>query len=71
MTALTYQGKPCAHGHDGTRYASNRKCVACSRREVRYFRMQGGDVYDVCRTQMAAELMGGDGFEIWRAVRVK
>jgi hypothetical protein len=26
----TYQGKPCAQGHDGTRYASNRKCVACA-----------------------------------------
>lgn len=27
----TYIGKPCRHGHDGTRYISNRKCVACAK----------------------------------------
>ena len=27
--SLTYLGKPCVHGHDGTRYASCRACVAC------------------------------------------
>lgn len=26
---LTYVGKPCRHGHDGTRYSSCRACVAC------------------------------------------
>lgn len=27
----TYLGKPCARGHDGTRYVSTRGCVACIR----------------------------------------
>jgi 5-methylcytosine-specific restriction endonuclease McrA len=25
----TYLGKPCVHGHDGTRYSSCRMCVGC------------------------------------------
>ena len=29
MTA-TYQGPPCGHGHDGTRYVSTRACVPCA-----------------------------------------
>ena len=29
--SLTYQGKPCAHGHNGTRYAANRLCVDCAK----------------------------------------
>lgn len=26
---LTYVGKPCRHGHDGTRYSRCRSCVSC------------------------------------------
>ena len=29
--AKIYEGRPCKHGHDGLRYASNRACVVCSR----------------------------------------
>lgn len=29
--APTYSGKPCAKGHDGTRYRSTRACVDCMR----------------------------------------
>ena len=27
----TYQGKPCIHGHDGTRYAVTGQCVFCAK----------------------------------------
>ncbi len=26
---ITYQGKPCRHGHDGIRYISTAKCIKC------------------------------------------
>lgn len=29
-TAPTFVGKPCRHGHDGTRYSSTKQCVACA-----------------------------------------
>lgn len=28
--ATTFQGKPCIHGHNGTRFTSSGKCVACT-----------------------------------------
>lgn len=30
MSALTFAGKPCTYGHDGTRYVSTRACVRCA-----------------------------------------
>lgn len=30
LPPVTYAGAPCIHGHDGTRYVSNRKCVECA-----------------------------------------
>jgi hypothetical protein len=30
MRGETYKGTPCIHGHDGTRYVSNRTCVECA-----------------------------------------
>ena len=27
----TFRGRPCVHGHDGTRYTSNGSCVECSK----------------------------------------
>lgn len=27
--ALTYKGRPCPHGHDGTRYTRNMQCRQC------------------------------------------
>jgi hypothetical protein len=71
MSTETYQGKPCAHGHDGTRYASNRKCVACSRREVRFFALLDGDVYATGDTERSARLQAPEDAELWRATRVK
>lgn len=32
MESKTYSGKPCKHGHDGTRYKSNNICVQCHKR---------------------------------------
>ena len=32
MTDKTYLGKPCKHGHDGTRYKSNSICVKCHKK---------------------------------------
>lgn len=29
--AETYIGKPCPHGHNGTRYRSNMACVECAK----------------------------------------
>jgi hypothetical protein len=68
MTTETYQGKPCAHGHNGTRYRSNRKCVACSRREVRWiaFGRNGGMTLHHSETDARRH-----GDELWRATRVK
>jgi hypothetical protein len=84
MTTETYQGKPCAHGHDGTRYASNRKCVACSRREVRWLVAvpHGSSGYSIhgplySSAQRAREVAADmneadlDRAELWRATRVK
>jgi len=28
---VTFQGKPCALGHDGLRYVSGKNCVECAR----------------------------------------
>lgn len=36
-SALTYRGKPCPYGHDGTRYESNGCCVACRVMYVKEF----------------------------------
>jgi len=30
----TYQGKPCIHGHSGTRYIGHRGCVDCARQKA-------------------------------------
>lgn len=27
---VTYQGAPCIHGHDGTRYSATKRCVTCA-----------------------------------------
>lgn len=40
MTADTYHGAPCAHGHT-LRYRSNRKCVECARVPARYIVFDG------------------------------
>jgi hypothetical protein len=29
---ITYQGKPCRHGHPGIRYVKGGECVDCSKR---------------------------------------
>ena len=31
MSALTYPGKPCIHGHGTRRYVSTGRCVECER----------------------------------------
>lgn len=36
-TDATFLGKPCLHGHDGTRYKSNKHCVECSKSYKEYF----------------------------------
>ena len=75
MSALTYQGKPCAHGHDGTRYASNRKCIACARRTDVYIVLTSGlDAHRSlpmlpppwCTTEAAALSLKGVMFSVHR-----
>lgn len=71
----TYVGKPCAHGHDGTRYASNRKCVACARRAEAYIVLTRGlDAHRSlpmlpppwCTTEAAAQTLKGVMFSVHR-----
>lgn len=31
MRGVTYEGKPCRHGHGTTRYLKSRGCVECAR----------------------------------------
>lgn len=74
MTPETYNGKPCAHGHT-LRYRSNRKCVQCSRLEVRYIAVDcngaGGMLRDTeAEARSDAKSIWKDG-TIWRATRVK
>lgn len=63
MSADTYHGRPCAHGHT-LRYASNRKCVECSRVPARYVVFDDGRMISYHPTIEAAKAEGED---IWLA----
>lgn len=69
MSAETYDGKPCAHGHT-RRYRSNRKCVACSTRLVKFFELApGGETARAIGLTEAAYCRRA-GFTYWRAVKL-
>lgn len=68
MTAETYNGQPCAHGHT-LRYRSNRKCVACARREVQYFELDAqGTARAIQLTEATYARLPGRSY--WRATRI-
>lgn len=71
MTTETYNGKPCERGHT-LRYRSNRKCVACSRREVRYFVVPYVGRVQVFAAREVAEQYATREYpaQLWRATRI-
>lgn len=68
MTAETYRGKPCAYGHNGVRYRSNRKCVQCYTLPVRYLVVLDGDVYGgLFDSPAGARRQAPQEATVWRA----
>lgn len=46
----TYVGKPCPHGHDGTRYTSGSHCVECTLEKSKQYYAENKDLhYSRCR----------------------
>lgn len=69
MTAETYRGAPCAHGHT-LRYRSNRKCVTCACAPARYFALSPGAHTAELVTIVETVYARRPGWTYWRATEI-
>lgn len=54
---LTYQGKPCIHGHSGLRWKRDNKCVECVRLRDQ-LRSKSRDLFDISKGAVAQVIQG-------------